>query len=128
MDHNGDPNRVTLVACDMSLGFAKGIREHLPNAARVIDKFHVIKHANGAVDEVRRTQAGRNPLLRRTTYLWLRNEEGLTGPAGDPSITCGNNGSGPDAPAGCARPSRTSTPPARAGCGPKPGSRHCARG
>ena len=23
--------------------------------------------------------AGRNPLLRRTTYPWLRNEEGLTG-------------------------------------------------
>ena len=23
--------------------------------------------------------AGRNPLLRRTTYLWPRNEEGLTG-------------------------------------------------
>ena len=79
MDHNGDPNRVTLVTCDMSLGFAKGIREHLPNAAKVIDKFHVIKHANEAVDKVRKTQAGRNPLLRRTKYLWLRNEEGLTG-------------------------------------------------
>ena len=79
MDHNGDPNRVALVTCDMSPGFAKGIREHLPNAAKVIDKFHVIKHANEAVDKVRKTQAGRNPLLRRTKYLWLRNEEGLTG-------------------------------------------------
>jgi hypothetical protein len=79
MDHNGDPNRVTPVTCDMSPGFAKGIREHLPNAAKVIDKFHVIKHANEAVDKVRKTQAGRNPLLRRTKYLWLRNEEGLTG-------------------------------------------------
>lgn len=79
MDHNGDPNRVTLVTCDMSLGFAKGICEHLPNAAKVIDKFHVIKHANEAVDKVRKTEAGRNPLLRRTKYLWLRNEEGLTG-------------------------------------------------
>lgn len=79
MDHNGDPNRVTLVTCDMSPGFAKGIRGHLPNAAKVIDEFHVIKHANEAVDKVRKTQAGRNPLLRRTEYLWLRNEEGLTG-------------------------------------------------
>ena len=74
MDHNGDPNRVAPVTCDMSLGFAQGIRGHLPNAAKVIDKFHVIKHANEAVDKVRRTQAGRNPLLRRTEYLWLRNE------------------------------------------------------
>jgi transposase len=79
MDHNGDPNRVTLVTCDMGPGFAKGIREHLPNAAKVIDKFHVIKHANEAVDKVRKTGAGRNPLLRRTKYLWLRNEGGLTG-------------------------------------------------
>ncbi len=40
MAHNGDPNRVRLVTCDMSLGFAKGIRDHLPNAAKIIDKFH----------------------------------------------------------------------------------------
>ena len=79
MDHNGDPNRVTPVTRDMGPGFAKGIRERPPDAAGVIDRFRVVRHANGAVDEVRRTQAGRNPLLRRTTYLWLRNEEGLTG-------------------------------------------------
>ena len=78
MDHNGDPNRVGLVPCDMSLGFAKGIREHLPNAAKVIDKFHVVKHANEAVDKVRKMEAGMNPLLKRTKYLWLRNEAGLT--------------------------------------------------
>ena len=79
MDRNGDPDRVAPVTCDMGPGFAKGIREHPPDAARVIDRFHVVRHANGAVDKVRRTQAGRNPLLRRTTYPWLRNEEGLTG-------------------------------------------------
>jgi hypothetical protein len=129
MDHNGDPDRVTPVTCDMGPGFAKGIREHPPNAARVIDRFHVIKHANGAVDKVRRTQAGRNPPLTRTKHPWPRKEEGLDrAPAGDPGITCGNNGSGPDAPAGCAGPSRTSTPPARAGCRPRPGSGHGARG
>ena len=80
MDRNGDPDRVTPVTCDMGPGFAKGIREYPPNAARVIDRFHVVKHANGAVDKVRRTQAGRNPLLRRPTCRWPRDEEGLTGP------------------------------------------------
>jgi transposase len=79
MGHNGDPDRVAPVTCDMGPGFAKGIRERPPDAARVIDRFHVVRHANGAVDEVRRTQAGRNPLLGRTTYPWPRNEEGLTG-------------------------------------------------
>ena len=78
MDHNGDPDRVRLVTCDMSLGFAKGIRERLPNAARIIDKFHVIKHANEAVDKVRKQEARGNALLKRTKYLWLRNEESLT--------------------------------------------------
>ena len=80
MAHNGDPDRVRLVTCDMSLGFAKGIREHLPNAAKVIDRFHVVKHANEAVDKVRKAEARENPLLRRTKYLWLRNEANLTGP------------------------------------------------
>ena len=79
MDHNGDPDRVRLVTCDMSLGFAKGIRERLPNAARIIDKFHVIKHANEAVDKVRKQEARGNALLKRTKYLWLRNESNLTG-------------------------------------------------
>lgn len=78
MDHNGDPARVGLVSCDMSLGFAKGIREHLPNAAKVIDKFHVVKHANEAVDTVRKAEAKENAPLRRTKYLWLSNESALT--------------------------------------------------
>lgn len=34
------------MACDMSLGFAEGVRQWLPNAAKIIDKFHMIKHAN----------------------------------------------------------------------------------
>ena len=80
MAHNGDPNRVCLVTCDMGLGFAKGIRDHLPNAARIIDKFHVIKHANEAVDKVRKAEAGENPPLKRTKYLWPGNESNLTDP------------------------------------------------
>lgn len=78
MDHNGVPEYVRLVTCDMSLGFRKGIREHLPNAKRIVDKFHVVKHANEAVDKVRKIEGRRNGLLRKTKYLWLRNETTLT--------------------------------------------------
>lgn len=78
MARNGDPNRVRLVTCDMSLGFAKGIRQWLPNAAKVIDKFHVIKHANEAVDRVRKAEGRENGLSKRTKYLWLKNEANLT--------------------------------------------------
>ena len=64
MARNGDPNRVRLVTCDMSPGFAKGIREWLPNAAKVIDRFHAVKHANEAVDKVRKAEGRKNGLLK----------------------------------------------------------------
>lgn len=80
MAHNGDPNRVRLVTCDTGPGFAKGIRDHLPNAAKVIDRFHVIKHANEAVGKVRKTEAREDPLLKRTKYLWPGNESDFTDP------------------------------------------------
>ena len=80
MAHNGDPNRVRPVTCDMSPGFAKGIRGHSPNAARTIDRFHVVKHANEAVDKVHKVEAGENPPLKRTKYLWPGNESNLTDP------------------------------------------------
>ena len=62
----------------MSLGFRKGILENFPAAATVIDKFHVIKHANEAVDDVRKEEVKINPLLKHTKYIWLKNEENLT--------------------------------------------------
>ena len=65
-------------ACDMSPGFRKGIREHLPHARRIVDKFHVARHANEAVDKAGKTEGRSNPPLKRTKYLWLRNEESLT--------------------------------------------------
>ena len=53
---NGVPGYVRLVTCDMSLGFRKGIRGYLPDAERIVDKFHVVKHANEAVDRVRKAE------------------------------------------------------------------------
>ena len=47
-EHNGSPNRIRLVTCDMSLGFWKGVKDNFPNSNTIIDKFHVIKHANDA--------------------------------------------------------------------------------
>ena len=42
----GNTERVGLITCDMSLGFRKGIQESFENSQTIIDKFHVIKHAN----------------------------------------------------------------------------------
>ena len=80
--HKGKPLNVKIVTCDMSLGFKKGINEHFVNSSTIIDKFHVIKHINEAVDEVRREELSQGPwsrqLLNRTKYLWLKNDENLT--------------------------------------------------
>ena len=77
MDRNGVPEYVRLVACDMSPGFRKGIRERLPHARRVVDRFHVARHADEAVGKAGRTEGRSDPLLKRAEYLWLRNGESL---------------------------------------------------
>jgi transposase len=56
---------VTAVCVDMWQPFLESLREHLPKAAIVFDKFHVMKHFNAAVDETRREEFFRqNPRLR----------------------------------------------------------------
>jgi transposase len=76
--HGGCNQKVKAVTCDMSPAFKKGVAEDFPNARRVIDKFHVIKHANEAVDKVRKEEARSEPLLKKTKYLWLKNDVNLT--------------------------------------------------
>lgn len=42
--------------CDMSQAYIGAIQAHCPNATLVIDRFHVVKALNAAVDEVRKEQ------------------------------------------------------------------------
>lgn len=80
--HKGDAEAIKVVTCDMSLGFKKGINEHFVNSSTVIDKFHVIKHINEALDEVRRDEVKQGPwykyLLNKSKWLWLKNDVNLT--------------------------------------------------
>lgn len=56
---------VKAVCVDMWQPFLDSLREHLPKAAIVFDKFHVMKHVNDAVDETRREEFFRqSPRLR----------------------------------------------------------------
>ena len=52
----GQRGRVKTACCDMSKTYIGAIRDHLPNALLVLDRFHVIKALNEAVDEVRKEQ------------------------------------------------------------------------
>ena len=81
--HNGHRHALTQVSMDMSQAYEKGLRETCRNAEVVYDKFHVIAHANKAVEEVRRAEvrvggAGVWEALRRSQWLWRKNPENLT--------------------------------------------------
>lgn len=74
---------VTAVSCDMWDPYVKVVREYLPHADIVFDKFHLIRHLLEAVNTVRKAEArelhARHPeILAKTKYVFLKNEENLT--------------------------------------------------
>jgi transposase len=76
-------DKVKGVCCDMWQPYIDMVKERLPDATLVFDKFHIIQHLLRAVDEVRREESrvlkkGNPELLKRTRYLWLKNPENLT--------------------------------------------------
>lgn len=77
-DHGGDPARVEEVCIDMSPAFISGAATHLPKAHVTFDKFHAVKIVNEAVDLVRREEQKGRPELKRTRYVWLKNETNLS--------------------------------------------------
>jgi transposase len=74
---------VRAVCVDMWEPFLQALRKHLPRAAIVFDKFHVMKHVNAAVDETRREeffrQKGRlRDVMRGKRWLLLTRWRNLT--------------------------------------------------
>src|SRR5215472_946113 len=55
MARGGDPRHIKWVAMDMLHCYAKGVREQLPKAQIVYDRYHLMVMAGEAVDEVRRS-------------------------------------------------------------------------
>jgi len=76
--HGGQAENIDSVCIDMSKSYVAGVGEHLPNAEITFDPFHVMAIVNQAVDLVRRQEAKTEPLLKKTRYLWLRNEANRT--------------------------------------------------
>lgn len=48
--------KIKWASCDMSQAYIGAIEDHCPNAKLVLDRFHVVKALNDAVDEVRKEQ------------------------------------------------------------------------
>jgi transposase len=76
--HDAKPEQIKEVTMDMSPAFISGVATYLPTASVTFDKFHVIQALNKAQDAVRRMEQAKNPLLKRSRYIWLKNPENLT--------------------------------------------------
>ncbi|MDH3771987.1 MAG: ISL3 family transposase, partial [Nitrospirota bacterium] len=79
----GQRARVKTACCDMSKAYTGAISEHLPNALLVLDRFHVIKALNEAVDEVRKEQyralaATQRKELKGLRFILLKNKKNRT--------------------------------------------------
>lgn len=59
--HGGDPAAIAHVCQDMSAAYTKGVTLALPTAAISYDRFHVVKLAIEAMDEVRRCEWREQP-------------------------------------------------------------------
>ena len=76
--HNGDASHIKEVCIDMSGPFIKGVGHNLTEAEITFDKFHAVKLVNDAVDKVRRAESKDPRELKRSRYLWLKNERHLS--------------------------------------------------
>jgi transposase len=74
--------KIRAVATDMSAAYWSAVLEHLPDAALVFDKFHVIKLMNERLDDLRRqmVREAEGPLklrIKGSRFLLLRNPKNL---------------------------------------------------
>ena len=82
LDSLPEPEKVRGVAMDMHEPFRQAVQMCLPLAKVVVDKFHLIRHINGALDKVRSKLQGGNRRgkrgdLFRSRYTLLKGAERL---------------------------------------------------
>jgi len=63
----------------MSLAFESGISKEFVNSSIIIDKFHVIKYFNDAVNSTLRLDIASGYDFKKSKYVWLKNFENLSG-------------------------------------------------
>ncbi len=80
--HGCPPEQVTAVSIDMSPAFIKGVSDELPNAQITFDKFHVVAHANAAVDKTRRIEQRTEKSLKGLRWTLLKDVFSLKPAAG----------------------------------------------
>ena len=71
------------ICCDMWPSYIEVIKAKAPQAALVLDKFHIVRQLTDAVDKVRRQEVAEKDkehksVLAGTRYIWLKNPWNLT--------------------------------------------------
>lgn len=75
--HDCPPEQIGSVSIDMSPAFIRGVGEHLPKARITFDKFHVVWHANAAVDKMRRIEQKTDTSLKGMRWKLLKDRSRL---------------------------------------------------
>jgi transposase len=79
MSHRGaQPKKVKRVAMDLSPAYTAAVLDQLPQAAIIYDRFHLEQLLSKALDTIRKQEQAENQILRKSKYLWLRNNASLT--------------------------------------------------
>jgi len=76
-EHGCPPEQIESVSIDMSPAFIKGCTEELPNARITFDKFHVVWHANAALDKMRRIEQRSDKSLKGMRWALLKDRARL---------------------------------------------------
>lgn len=75
--------KIVAVATDLSKAYIRAVRDHLPKAVHVFDRFHVVKLFNDKLSALRRQlyhqlqSESERKLLKGTRWLLLKNPENL---------------------------------------------------
>jgi transposase len=77
------PKDVKKVAMDLSPAYTAAVLEQLSQASIIYDRFHLEQLLSRALDTIRKQEQAENQLLRKTKYLWLRNNANLTSKQSD---------------------------------------------
>jgi transposase len=76
--HGGKKENIVNTTCDMSLAYEKGIKREFVNSEIIIDKFHVIKYFNDALNKTLRDDIKSGYDFKKSKYIWAKNRENLT--------------------------------------------------
>jgi len=75
---------IKIICSDMWKAYLRVIKEKTPNAINVLDRFHIMKKFNDAIDDVRKEEVrrlkkeGKDPILKNSRWCFLKRKFNLT--------------------------------------------------